>query len=139
IDYLQFVTPGLLVASAMLAVAGSALWGIMSGIKWMGQYRSMVHTAMTPGDVFVGFVLYHGLKAAIGAALFVVVGAALGGITSPLAVLAIIIAAVLTGATAAGLGGYAASRENDFTFPLIMRLGIMPLFLLSGTFFPIEQ
>lgn len=139
ISYLQFVTPGLLVASAMLAVAGTALWGIMSGIKWMGQYRSMVHTAMTPGDVFVGFVLFNGLKAAFGAALFALVAVPLGGISSPWAVLAVLIAAILTAATAAGLAGYAAGKENDFTFPLIMRLGIMPLFLLSGTFFPIEQ
>src|SRR5699024_2133634 len=129
ISYLQFVTPGLLVASAMLAVAGSALWGIMSGIKWMGQYRSMVHTAMTPGDVFVGFVLFHGLKAAFGATLFAIVAAILGGIASPWAVLAVLIASVLTATTAAGLAGYAAKKENDFTFPLIMRLGIMPLFL----------
>lgn len=139
ISYLQFVTPGLLVASAMLAVAGSALWGFMAGIKWMGQYRSMVHTAMTPGDVFVGLVLFHGVKAGFGAALFVLVATVLGAIVSPWAILAVLVATVLASATVAGLGGYSATKENDFSFPLIMRLGVMPLFLLSGTFFPIEQ
>lgn len=139
ISYLEFITPGLLVASAMLAVAGNSLWGLMAGLKWMGQFRSMVHTAMTPGDVFVGVILYNSIKAAFGAAIFVVVAAVLGGVTSWWAPLAVIVAAVLAATTVAVLGGYAAGKEDDFTFPLVMRLGIMPLFLLSGTFFPVEQ
>lgn len=139
ISYLEFITPGLLVASAMLAVSGNALWGLMAGLKWMGQFRSMVHTAMTPGDVFVGIIIYNATKAAFGAAIFVVVAAVLGGVVSLWAPLAVVVAAVLAATTVAALGGYAAGKENDFTFPLIMRLGIMPLFLLSGTFFPIEQ
>lgn len=139
ITYLAFVTPGLLVASAMLAVASSALWGVMAGIKWMGQYRSMVHTAMTPGDVFGGLVAFHGLKAGFGAALFLIVATALGGVASPWAMLAVLVAVIGGATTMAALGGYAAGKDNDFTFPLVMRLGIMPLFLLSGTFFPVEQ
>lgn len=139
ISYLEFVTPGLLAASAMLAVAGAALWGLMANIKWMGQYRSMIHTAMTPADVFIGLVLFNALRAAFGATLFVIVAAVLGGVTSLWTPLAIVVAAVLGAATVSSLGGYSAGKEDDFTFPLIMRLGLMPLFLLSGTFFPIEQ
>lgn len=139
ITYLAFVTPGLLVASAMLAVASAALWGVMAGIKWMGQYRSMVHTALTPGDVFAGLVVFQGCKAGFGAALFLIVATALGGVASPWALAAVPVAIVLGATTMATLGGYAADKDDDFTFPLIMRLGIMPLFLLSGTFFPVEQ
>lgn len=139
ISYLEFITPGLLVASAMLAVAGNSLWGMMAGLKWMGQFRSMVHTAMTPGDVFVGVVIYNAVKASFGAALFVIVAVLLGGVSSPWAPLAVVVAGLLAGATVSVLGGYAAGKENDYSFPLIMRLGVMPLFLMSGTFFPVEQ
>jgi lipooligosaccharide transport system permease protein len=40
---------------------------------------------------------------------------------------------------AAPLTAYSASRENDVTFSLVIRLIVQPLFLFSGTFFPVEQ
>ena len=42
-------------------------------------------------------------------------------------------------AFAAPLTAFAATQETDFRFPVIMRLGVIPLFLFSGTFFPISQ
>lgn len=139
ISYLEFITPGLLVASAMMAAAPHALWGIMAGIKWMGQFQSMVHAAMTPGDVFVGVIFFNAIKAAVSAAVFLVIAAILGGAVSPWAPLAVLVAAALTTTFVSILAGYSAGKENDSTFPLIMRLGIMPMFLMSGTFFPVEQ
>ncbi|MDD9371663.1 MAG: ABC transporter permease, partial [Acidimicrobiales bacterium] len=29
--------------------------------------------------------------------------------------------------------------ESDVTFPIVMRIAVMPMFLFSGTFFPIDQ
>jgi lipooligosaccharide transport system permease protein len=34
---------------------------------------------------------------------------------------------------------YAATQEEDGNFGLIMRLLVLPLFLFSGTFFPVDQ
>jgi lipooligosaccharide transport system permease protein len=42
-------------------------------------------------------------------------------------------------AFAAPLTAFAGSQETATRFPLIMRIGVMPLFLLSGTFFPVSQ
>ncbi len=137
--YLEFVAPGLLVASAMMSVAGDALWGVMAGVKWMGQFRSMVHTAVRPGDVFAGRALAAGARAAVAAVAFLLVAAALGGVTSWWAPLAVPVAALLAVATSATLSAYSVGREGDQTFSLIMRLGIVPLFLFSGTFFPVAQ
>jgi len=55
------------------------------------------------------------------------------------AVVALPFAVLSSLAFAAPLGAFTATQETDFRFPLIMRLGIMPLFLFSGTFFPTEQ
>ena len=33
----------------------------------------------------------------------------------------------------------AATQEDDQAFPVILRFGIIPLFLFSGTFFPVRQ
>lgn len=139
LGYMEFVAPGLLVATSMMAVSGDGLWGVMAGVKWMGQFRSMVHTAMTPGDVFGGLVLQSGVRGAVSAAVFLVTAAVLGGVTSLLAPLAVVVAAVLGAATKAALSAYAVTKETDDTFPLIVRLGVMPMFLFSGTFFPVGQ
>lgn len=138
-DYLLFVTPGLLAASALMSAAGESLWGVMGGVKWMGQFNSMVATAMTPGDVYGGLVLSTGVRTGVSATVFLVVGVILGGVTSWLAPLAVLATVVLGMACSAWLAAYSVTRENDSTFPIIMRLGIIPLFLFSGTFFPIGQ
>ena len=47
---------------------------------------------------------------------------------------------MLTGlAFAAPITAFAAGQKNDSVFSMIFRFFITPLFLFSGTFFPIEQ
>ncbi len=138
-DYLAFVTPGLLAASALMSAAGESLWGVMGGVKWMGQFNSMVATSMTAGDVYGGLVLSNGVRTGIAASVFLVVGVILGGVTSWLAPVAIVATIILGMLCSAWLAAFSVTRENDSSFPIIMRLGIVPLFLFSGTFFPIEQ
>jgi lipooligosaccharide transport system permease protein len=138
-SYLAFVAPGLLAASAMQTAAGNSLWQIMAGAKWLGFYHGMVASPLRPTDVYVGHVLWTGARVAMGAATFLVVAGVLGALQSPLALLALP-AAVLCGvAFAAPIAAYSATCESDLPFSLVMRLGIIPLFLFSGTFFPLEQ
>lgn len=139
VDYLVFVAPGLLAASALLSAAGESLWGVMGGVKWMGQFNSMVTTAMTPGDVYGGLVLSTGVRSLIAAVPFLAIAAALGGVTSWWAPLALVPTVFTAMVASAVLSAYSVSRESDSSFPVIMRLGIIPLFLFSGTFFPVDQ
>jgi len=139
LDYVDFVTPGLLAASALITAGGEALWPIMGGVKWMGQFNSMVTTAMTPGDVYGGLVLSAAVRAAVAAAFFLAVASPLGGTSSWWAPLAVVPAVLLAAATTAVLAAFAVTQQSDETFPLVMRLGIIPLFLFSGTFFPVDQ
>jgi lipooligosaccharide transport system permease protein len=37
------------------------------------------------------------------------------------------------------MAAFAATRETDHSFPPIFRFLIVPMFLFSGTFFPVEQ
>ncbi len=49
LDYLVFVTPGLLIASVMQAAAADSLWPVMGGLKWFGSFHAMVSTPLAPG------------------------------------------------------------------------------------------
>jgi lipooligosaccharide transport system permease protein len=139
VSYLAFVTPGLMAASAMQAAAGESLWPIMAGTKWIRTFHGMVATPIGPGDVYLGVVAWTGVRAAAGGTIFLVIAALLGGVDSWWAPLAIPAAVLTALAFAAPLAAFAATQDTDFRFPIIMRLGIVPLFLFSGTFFPVSQ
>ncbi len=139
LTYLEFVAPGLLAAAAMQSPASDSLWTVLAGAKWMRFYHAMTATPVRPSDIFGGLVIWSGIRTAMAATAFLAVATAVGGVSSAMGVLAVP-AAVLGGlAFAAPLKAFSATQETDLAFPLIMRLGVVPLFLFSGTFFPIEQ
>ncbi len=138
LSYAEFVTPGILVAAAMQTAAGSALWPVMAGFKWMGQYHGVVATPISPSDIHVGVTIWSTLRTLLFSACFLVVAAALGGIPSAWGVVALPAAGLCGMAFASVLAAYTATQETDLTFSVIMRLVVMPLFLFSGTFFPVE-
>lgn len=139
VDYLAFVAPGLLVASAMQGGAGEALWGVMAGHKWLGHHRAMVSTPMTPTDVFGGFLTWTAIRTTVAATVFLAVAWLLGGVSSAWGVLAVPAAVLGALAFAAPLAAWSAGRDSDASFGVIMRLGIMPVFLFSGTVFPVQE
>jgi lipooligosaccharide transport system permease protein len=75
----------------------------------------------------------------INASLFTAIAALLGAVPSPWGVLAVPAAALGGLAFAAPLCAYSAAQDSDLSFPVIMRVAVMPMFLFSGTFFPIDQ
>jgi lipooligosaccharide transport system permease protein len=139
VPYLTFVAAGLLAASAMIGAAAESMWPVMGGMKWLRTYHAMVASPLRPRDVYSGVVIWTTVRAAGGAAIFIVVAALLGAVPSPWAVTAIPFAALCCAAFAAPLVAFAATQETDAKFSVIMRLGIMPLFLFSGTFFPVAD
>jgi lipooligosaccharide transport system permease protein len=139
VSYLAFIAPGLLAASTMLVGAGEALWPLMGRLKWMGSYKAMIATPITPADAFGGWLVWIVLRSALAAVAFLAAAALLGGVPSLWGVFAIPGAVLNAAAFAAPIGAFTATQDTDYRFPVIMRLGIMPLFLFSGTFFPVEQ
>jgi lipooligosaccharide transport system permease protein len=139
VDYLAFVAPGILAASAMQGAAGQSLWPVMGGMKWIRTFHGAAATPLRPGDVFGGWILWIGAREAMNAVIFVVVATLLGAVPSPWGVLAVPAAALTGLAFAAPLSAHSAVQDSDLGFPVIIRIGIVPLFLFSGTFFPVDQ
>jgi lipooligosaccharide transport system permease protein len=139
LSYLQFVAPGLLAATSLQMAAGDSMWPVMAGTKWIRHYHAMVAAPLEAADVMLGHLGWMAIRLSVAGAAFLLVAAVLGALASPLAILALP-AAVLTGlAFAAPLTAFAATQETDHKFALVMRFFVLPLFLFSGTFFPISQ
>jgi len=139
LNYMEFVAPGLLAATALMLAAGESLWPVMIGTKWLRTFHAMVATPIGSDDVYDGFVAWTALRAFVSSSVFLAVAAVLGGVPSAWGVLAVPAAALGASAIAAPLTAFSATQETDLSFSIIMRLGIMPLFLFSGTFFPVSQ
>jgi lipooligosaccharide transport system permease protein len=139
LDYLTFVAPGMLAAGVMQNASGDALWGTMGGHKWLGHFNAAAASPLRPADVFTGWVVSRALVAACTSTVFLVVAAVLGGVPSWWGVLAIPSAVLLGMTTTSLLSAFSVSQDSDMSFGLIMRLVVLPMFVFSGTFFPIEQ
>jgi len=139
VRYLDFIAPGLLAATAMQIGANDAMYPVMAGIKWMRTYFAMLATPLRVLDVLRGHLAWIAARLAIVSVIYLVVVAAFGVVRSPLAVLALP-AAIATGtAFAAPIAAFAATQDKDVGFTTIYRFGLIPLFLFSGTFFPVTQ
>jgi lipooligosaccharide transport system permease protein len=139
VSYLAFLAPGLLAAAAMETGVGEATYPVYGSVKWNKTYQAAVASPLSPADIFHGHVLFVTLRLAMNCAVFLAVASAFGAIRSPW-MLAALPVAVLTGlAFATPIEAWAVTRTRDSSFAMIFRFGMIPLFLFSGTFFPVEQ
>ena len=110
VPYHSFVAPGLLAASAMQVAASDSMYPVMAAIKWIRTYFAMLATPLRVIDVLLGHFSW------------------------------VTIRLILTGLSFSGIiSAFAATQENDQGFATISRMGLIPLFLLSATFFPLRQ
>ena len=139
ISYIAFLAPGLLAAAAMETGIGESTYPVLGSVKWRRTYYAAAATPLRPSDLLHGHLLFTTLRLAMNCAVFIAVMAAFGAVRSAW-VLAALPAAVLTGlAFATPIEAWAITVLKDTTFALIFRFGMIPLFLFSGTFFPVSQ
>jgi lipooligosaccharide transport system permease protein len=139
ISYVAFLAPGLLAASAMQIGVQESTWPVLASVKWRRTYFAMLATPLQAIDVLIGHVAFIAIRLTISATLFFLVMLAFGAVHHPTAVLGVPVA-ILTGmAFAAPIIGFSVTRDSDNAFAALFRFGVMPLFLFSGTFFPITQ
>ncbi len=138
-SYIQFLAPGLLAAALMQTASFESMFPILGGLQWNRIFHAMYATPIRPRDIALGNIAWIVLRLTLVGTVFAAVIVAFGAAGSPLIVLAVP-AAVLTGmAFATPIVAFSATQRRPDTFSNIFRFGITPLFLFSGTFFPISN
>jgi lipooligosaccharide transport system permease protein len=123
----------------MQAASFESTFPIMSGLTWQRTFHAMYATPITPRDIVLGNVAWITVRLTMITAIFTFVIVLFGAAASPLIVFAIP-AAVLTGlAFATPIAAFSATQRTPEKFNALFRFGITPLFLFSGTFFPISN
>ena len=139
VSYVHFLAPGLLAAACMQIAGFECTWAILGKISWRRNYEAMLATPLSVRDLVLGELGWMALRFTAVAGAFMIVITLFGIPSSPVAILALP-AAVLTGlAFAAVLIAFSATQKNDSGFAAIFRFVLNPLFLFSGTFFPVAR
>lgn len=139
LDYLVWLAPGLLAAAGMQSGAGEGSFPIMAGLKWIKTYPAIMNTPLSVLDLLIGLLIWIGARLLMICGIFGAILVLFDAADPGQAAMAVF-PAVLTGlAFAAIMAAFAAWIEDDTGLTMVFRFGIVPLFLFSGTFFPIEQ
>jgi lipooligosaccharide transport system permease protein len=138
-SYLHFVAPALAASAAATTAASESMFPVMGALKWQKTYYAMLATPLRVGDVLAGHLTWIAVRIATAVASYQIVMAAFGA-TPSFESIAILPVGILTGtAFATPLAAFAATQDSEGAFSLVFRLGVVPLFLFSGVFFPLSQ
>lgn len=139
-SYLVFVAPGLLAAQTMQTAFGETTYPVMSMVKWHKTYFGMTATPLSVREVILGHLGFVLFRVALTCGVFTLVMAPFGVFaTWYAAVLAWLVQFLLALAFATPVYAFSAGLKDESAFALVFRLGMIPLFLFSGAFFPIEN
>jgi lipooligosaccharide transport system permease protein len=138
-SYIEFVAPGLLAATAMQVASFESSWPVLSAIKWTRQYHAMLATPLRVRDVVAGHQAWIAFRVFTTAAVYFIVLVAFGAVKSPLGILAVPVAVLVGLAFSAPIAAWGARTQLDTSFVAIFRFVILPMFLFSGTFYPVSK
>ncbi len=139
-DYLSFVAPALLATTAMQMALVLSTWEIFAYVSpWNGAYRSMQTSPISVQGIVVGQLTWIVLRVELASAAYLGISAAFGAVHSPYALGALVVGPLVGLAFGAPTAAYSVTIRHDQPLVLIFRLLMLPLFLFSGTFFPVSQ
>ena len=140
VPYLVFVAPAFLTAAALQIATTEATFPVMAGFKWQRTYHGMAATPLTPNQICDGQLLSVALRVFLNSVIYLAIMAAFGGTERWAVVLAVPVATLTAMAFAAPVAALAASVPAEGNaFNVLFRFVVTPMFLFSGTFYPISQ
>jgi len=139
VPYLSFVAPGLLAAAMLQVGVSDCSYPVLGGFKWERTFWAEVATPLSVGDVVAGKMVWEIARFATVSALFLVVMVAFGVVHSPLAAFVVPVAVLSGMSTATVTASFAATQDSDLGMALLFRLGVLPMNLFAGVFYPISR
>jgi lipooligosaccharide transport system permease protein len=138
ISYAAFLAPGMLAASTLNGAVADGFFFPFFKLNWLNTYEGIIATPLNVPDIAVGEMLWAQIRGTVYSIGFVLVMAAFGLITSPWGLLALPAAMLSAGALSAGAMILTGITKEISSLEKVMTLVVFPLFLFSGTFFPVS-
>jgi len=135
-SYVAFVAPALLAASAMNGAVFDSTFNVFFKFRYNKTYDAMLATPLGPLDIALGEIGWAVVRGGLYALAFLGVMAGFGLATSPWALLLVPVALLVSFAFAAVGMVCATFLKSPAQFDFV-QLAVMPMFLLSTTFYPL--
>lgn len=137
--YLEFIAPGIIVASAMWSSSFECTYGSFIRLEIQKTYNATITTPVSLDEVVIGDIAFGAFKSCFYGSIILLVLLALGLISSPLTLLVPFVL-LLFGIVISQLSMIWTSLAPNFEiFAYYFTLIITPMFLISGVFFPVSN
>jgi lipooligosaccharide transport system permease protein len=140
VSYLVFVAPALLASAAVTVAAEESTYPVMMSFKWNPIFFAMNAAPISGNQIASGVIIGMLVRMLPTCVVYFVVMLFFGAVPGPLGFLAVLVSVATGLAIGVLIMSYTATVEEDKgQMAMIMRFGITPMFLFSGTFFPLTQ
>ena len=140
VKYIVFLAPALLAAVAIQDFMSEVTFPVLQGFKWEKLYFAMNATPLTGRQIALGTYFSSMIRTIGSIVIYFMVLVGFGAVNAkdawPMALTSLYAAACFG---AIMLAAAAAAENDDLFLNLMGRLLIMPLFLFSGTFYPLNS
>jgi lipooligosaccharide transport system permease protein len=139
-SYLAFIVPGLIAAQAMQTAMFETTYPVMSAIKWQKSFWAQIASPLEVRDLANAMLTFTLFRIGSTCGVYFVVMAPFGVFETWWGPVLGWLATMLVGmAFAVWTFAFSAHIRSEESFGLLFRLGLIPLFLFSGSFFPISN
>jgi lipooligosaccharide transport system permease protein len=140
VPYLTFLAPALLATSAIQAAMDETSFPTMQGFMWDKSFFAMNATQLTGRVIVGGIMIAAAARCVFNTVIYALVLWAFGAVT-PATIPELVGSAILAGLGFAAIMLMTVSfvKQDDGFFAIIGRFIIAPMFMFSGTFYPITN
>lgn len=140
VSYIQFVAPALLATAAINALQDEVTFPVMQGFVWDKMFYAMHNTPINSRQIANGIMITAAIRGIFTVIIYELVLLVFGAIPLSSALPLFVSSMIAALAFGAAMLAVTVRIENDDAlFAIIGRFVIAPMFLFSGTFYPLDQ
>ena len=140
VPYLTFLAPALLATAAIQSAMDETTFPTMQGFIWDKSFFSMIATQLMARDIVGGIMIASSIRCALNTFIYSGVLVAFGAIpitSVPILSFAAIFAGISFAAVMLAVTSFV--KQDDGFFAIVGRFVLTPMFMFSGTFYPLES
>jgi lipooligosaccharide transport system permease protein len=140
VSYLTFLAPALLATASIQAAMDETSFPTLEGFVWNKSFFGMNSTQLTGGQIVDGVMIAAFVRSILTSGAYLIILWIFGAVSwqaMPLLFLVASFAGLSFGALMLAATSFV--KEDDGFFAIVSRFIVAPMFLFSGTFYPLEQ
>lgn len=140
VPYLTFLAPALLATAAIQSAMDETTFPTMQGFLWDKSFFSMIATQLMGRDIVGGIMIASSIRCIFNTITYGLVLVLFGAIGIE-SLFVLVVAAIFAGISfdAVMLAVTSFVKQDDGFYAIVGRFVIAPMFMFSGTFYPLES